>query len=113
MKEKILYDVLEKKFKSKYNKGIAVSIIIMILFFSLALNGEYFIVFFIIQAILIFPFLPNYLFLKKVTCPNCQKNYFTPFMASKEDIKILLKSNPKCVNCNYESEIISEYKTMY
>lgn len=113
MKERILYDVLEKKFKSKYNKGITIAIIIMILFFSLALKGEYFLVFFIIQAILIFPFLPNYLFLKQLICPNCHKNYFTPFFASKGDIKSLLKSNPKCVNCKYESEIISEYKTMY
>ncbi len=111
--EKILYDDLEKKFKSKYNKVITVAIIVMILFFSLALRGKYFLVFFIIQAVLIFSFLPNYLLLRLIVCPICKKNYFAPFLASKEDIKSLLKSNPKCVNCNYEAEIISEYKNMY
>lgn len=27
--------------------------------------------------------------------------------------KTLLKSNPKCIDCGYEAEITSEYKTMY
>ncbi len=57
--------------------------------------------------------IPNYVVLSKVKCPSCSKNYFTPFLASKDDIKSLLKSNPKCVNCGYEAEIISDYKTMY
>ncbi len=111
--EKIYYDEIEKKFNSKYNKIILVIILAVILFYVFVLQGEHFLICFAINMVLIFPHLPNYLLLKKIVCPSCNKNYFTPFFAGKEEVKSLLKSNPKCASCNYEAEIISEYKIMY
>lgn len=111
--ELIKYDEMEKKFKKKYYI-VVITILSLLAYIEISiLKKDYFIQFFIIQAVLILPFLPNFLFLKTIKCPNCNKSYFTPFLASKEDIKSLLKSNPKCINCKHEAEIISEYKHMY
>lgn len=107
------YDKQEKIFKKKYFTFAILVIVLLIFSVVFFTNDDYFLYFFGIQAFLIFPFFPNYLFLNTVICPKCQMKYFTPFLASKNDIKSLLKSNPKCANCNYEAEIISEYKSMY
>jgi len=88
-------------------------IILLIIISAFFADDKYFIYFFVFQAILVFPYFPNYLFLNSIICPRCERKYFTPFLASKNDIKKLLKSSPKCASCNYEAEIISEYKTMY
>lgn len=111
--EQIKYDELEKKFKKKYYTKVVIIVISTLFIISFVVRKDYFLLFFTFQAFLILPFFPNLLFLKTIKCPFCNKNYFTPFFASKEDIKSVLKSNPKCVNCNYEAEIISEYKHMY
>lgn len=113
MAYKIEYDLLEKSFKKKYYIIVVIILNLTIFIEIFLLKKDYFAYFFIFQAFLIFPFLPNLLFLKSIKCPHCNRNYFTPFFASKENIKNLLKSTPRCVNCGYESEIISEYKTMY
>ena len=107
------YDKLEKIFKKKYFTYAILVIVLLIFTVVFFTNDDYFLCFFGIQAFLIFPFLPNYLFLNSVLCPKCERKYFTPFLADKNDIKSLLKSNPKCASCNYEAEVISEYKTMY
>lgn len=107
------YDIKEKRFKKKYSTITGLIILLTLILGTIFLKEDYFLYFFAFQAFLVFPFFPNLLFLRTINCPNCNKNYFTPFFASKEDIKSLLKSNPKCVNCNYEAEIISEYKHMY
>lgn len=113
MKEKILYDEAEKKFKKKYYTALYSALVLLSIIEISVIQKDYLVQLFIVQIVFALPFIPNLIFLKKIKCPNCGKNYFTPFLASKNEIKNLLKSNPKCVNCNYEAEIISEYKTMY
>lgn len=107
------YDKQEKEFKKRYFKIAFLVIVLLIIISVFFISDDYFIYFFGFQAFLIFPFFPNCLFLNTIICPNCGKKYFTPYLASKNDIKSLLKSNPKCANCNYQAEIISEYKTMW
>ena len=110
---KIEYDLLEKKFNSKYRVFAFVVLVSYFVFEIGFLKNDYYNLSFFIPLVLFLPYIPNYFFLKKIKCPYCRKNYFTPFFAGKEDIKSLLKSNPKCVNCHNEVEIISEYKNMY
>jgi len=111
--KKINYDSLESSFLSKYKKiGFCIILIYFILVMGF-LKKDYYNLAFFLPLILFLPFIPNYFFLKTIKCPSCNHHYFTPFLAGKDDIKTLLKSNPKCVNCGYEAEITSEYKTMY
>lgn len=107
------YDKQEKIFKKKYYTVVLWVVLLTIFILVFFTDKDYFIHFFVFQAFLIFPLFPNYLFLNSIVCPKCERKYFTPFLASKNDIKALLKLNPKCANCDYEAEIISEYKTMY
>lgn len=112
-KKSINYDIIEKTLLKKWNMAVLVisliSLFLMVEFVSLKYS---------FVSIFIFSFLDYdrwryFYLLGKIKCPSCEKVYFKPFFASKDDIKTLFKSNPKCVNCYYEAEIISEYKTMY
>lgn len=110
---KIYYDIEEKKFKKKYVLTITIITLLSIVVSTILQKNDPHNLFFYIPLILFLPFIPNMILLKKIKCPSCGKNYFHSFLASKDDIKKLLKSNPKCINCNNEAEIISEYKAMY
>lgn len=110
---KIHYDLIEKAINKNWTKGVIVLCLIAIVIMANLVSLKYSFV-----SIFVFGFIDNdrwrnYYILNKIKCPNCRMNYFNPFFANRENIKSLLKSNPKCKSCNYEAEIISEYKTMY
>jgi len=112
----IHYDEQEKVFKKKYFMW-TISIVLVgttVEFFIFKhYSNSYFNWVYFFNFIVFTPMFMNYLFLKMLKCPNCQRPYFTPFFADKDDIKNLIKSNPKCINCDFEAVIISDYKTMY
>ncbi len=113
VKEKIHYDLQEKRINKKWSLFV-----IVLSFISFILMFNYLSLKYSFLSVFVFSFLDydgwrNYFILNNVKCTNCNSKYFKPFIASKDDIKFLLKSNPKCAKCNYEAEIISEYKTMY
>lgn len=112
-KMKINYDRIEKVINKKWNIGLFITSLILIVLMAQFISIKYSFLSIFVSSLLFSEVWRNFYILKKVKCPSCEKIYFSPFFATKENIKSLLKSNPKCVNCNYEAEIISEYKIMY
>ena len=110
---KIEYDVIETAWNKKWNKILLILTIISIILLVQFVSLEYSFISVFVSTLLFSDIWRNYFILKQIKCPNCKSNYFTPFFANRDDIKSLLKSNPKCINCNNEAEIISEYKSMY
>lgn len=113
VKLKIHYDIQEKKVLKRWNVGLLIISILVIFLMVKFIDINYSFISIFIATLLFSEIWRNFYILKVVKCPSCRSKYFHPFLASKDEIKSLLKSNPKCVNCNYEAEIISEYKTMY
>lgn len=113
IKLKIHYDLQEKKIVRKVNVLLFFCVLIIIVVTTLLVGIKYSFISIFFTGYLAQGDIPNYFVLREIKCPECQMNYFKPFLASRENLKSLLKSNPKCVSCNYEAEIISEYKSMY
>lgn len=115
MEEKIIdFEYIEHKFKRKY-QIIAFLIIGLIAGLEVTyIRSEYNTIFYLILGILAFTnYVPNYFVLKKIKCPYCEKNYFTPKMYGHEMLKKLIKSDPSCINCKQKAKIISEYFDIY
>jgi len=112
-KMKIHYDTQEKIVNKRWNICLGILSIISIVLIANFVSLQYSFISIFVAGFLYKSEWPNYILLNHIVCPECKKKYFAPFFADKEDIKKLLKSNPKCVSCNYEAEIISEYKHMY
>lgn len=108
---------LDIEIKKMWKKFIILAVVLIavdtLASFLLSKKYAYFNFSYFVGIILIAPYLPNFFTLRKIKCPNCGKNYFTPFFADREKLKTLVKSHPKCINCNFEAEIISELTTMY
>lgn len=95
-----------KKIKSKHSI-VALSIII----FIAIIDGIYFrkgnTLFYIGYGLMnCASYIPIYILLNLIKCPQCNKKYFKSKIQSHREFKKFLDSNNKCINCNISANFI-------
>lgn len=111
MEEKVIdFDYIEQKFKRNYHMLAFLALGLIAAIEVAYFRMEYNTIFYLFLGFLVFlDFIPNYLILKKIKCPYCDKPYFTPKIGSSNSLKELIKSTPSCVKCSLKAEIISKH----